>query len=85
MTVTVMASRHSVTINCDLLFGNQERPFTVPMFTNSSSGSPQALTDYRDFTTLPLATMLQEAGHDAVDPSFVWICDSSLGNCDDSR
>ena len=38
MTVTVMASRHSVTINCDLLFGDQERPFTVPMFTDSSSG-----------------------------------------------
>jgi len=47
--------------------------------------SPQALTYYRNVTKSPLATMLQEAGHAAVDPSFVWFCDSSLGNCDDSR
>jgi hypothetical protein len=47
--------------------------------------SPQALTYYPDVTTSPLATILQEAGHDAVNPSFVWICDSSLGNCDNSR
>jgi len=38
MTVVVMASRQSVMIYCDLLYGDQERPFTVPMFTNSSSG-----------------------------------------------
>ena len=38
MTVAVMASRQSVMIYCDLLYGNQERLFTVPMFTNSSSG-----------------------------------------------
>jgi len=38
MTVAVMASQQSVMIYSDLLYGNQERPFTVPMFTNSSSG-----------------------------------------------
>ena len=47
--------------------------------------SPQALTYYRDVTKSPLATMLQEAGHAAVDPSFVWFCDSSFADCDDSR
>jgi len=38
MTVAVMASQQSVMIYCDLLYGNQGRPFTVPIFTNSSSG-----------------------------------------------
>jgi hypothetical protein len=38
MTVAVMASQQSVMIYCDLLYGNQERLFTVPMFTYSSSG-----------------------------------------------
>jgi len=38
MTVAVMASQQSVIIDCDLLYGDQERPFTVPMFTDSSSG-----------------------------------------------
>jgi hypothetical protein len=47
--------------------------------------SPQALTYYRDVTKSPLATMLQEAGYAAVDPSVVWFCDSSFGDCDDSR
>jgi len=32
-----MASRQSIVIYCDLLYGNQERPFTLPMFTDSSS------------------------------------------------
>jgi len=45
--------------------------------------SPQALIYYRNVTKSPLAAMLQEAGHAAVDPSFVWFCDSSFDNCDD--
>jgi len=38
MTVAAMASRQTAMIYCDLLYGDQDRPFTVPMFTNSSSG-----------------------------------------------
>jgi hypothetical protein len=26
--------------------------------------------------------MLQEAGHNSVDPCFIWFCDSSFGDCD---
>jgi len=47
--------------------------------------SPQALTYYRNVTKSPLATMLQEAGHAAVDPSFIWFCNLLFGDCDDSR
>ena len=33
--------------------------------------SPQALTYYRDVSKLPIAKMLQEAGHTTVDPCFI--------------
>jgi len=45
----------------------------------------QAYYPREDLSLSPLATMLQEAGHAAVDPSFVWFCNSSFGDCDDSR
>jgi hypothetical protein len=47
--------------------------------------SPQALTYYRDVSKLPIAKMLQEAGHTTVDPCFIWFCDSSFGDCDAAR
>jgi len=37
MTVAAMASRQTAMIYCDLVYGDQDRPFTVPMFTNSLS------------------------------------------------
>jgi hypothetical protein len=38
MTVAAMASRQTAIIYCDLVYGDQDRPFTVPMFTDSLSG-----------------------------------------------
>jgi hypothetical protein len=38
MTVAAMASRQTAMSYCDLVYGDQDRPFTVPMFTDSSSG-----------------------------------------------
>jgi len=43
------------------------------------------LTYYRDVSKLPIAKMLQEAGHTTVDPCFIWFCDSSFGDCDAAR
>jgi hypothetical protein len=37
MTVAAMASRQTAMIYCNLVYGDQDRPFTVPMFTDSSS------------------------------------------------
>jgi hypothetical protein len=45
--------------------------------------SPKALCFYRDVYKSLVATMLREAGHDQVDPSFVWFVDLSWGDCDD--
>jgi len=38
MTVAAMASRQTAMIYCDLVYGDPDRPFTVPMVTNSLSG-----------------------------------------------
>jgi len=38
MTVAVMASRQTAMIYCNLVYGDQDRPFTVTMFPDSLSG-----------------------------------------------
>jgi hypothetical protein len=43
------------------------------------------LTYFHDVHQSPLAHMLKEAGHEDVDPTFVYFTDSSFQDCDDMR
>ena len=45
----------------------------------------KALIYYHDVSTSPLASLLKEAGHGDLDPTFVYFTDSAFGDCDDAR